>query len=149
MEAPSLPEGLEEDLRGVREGLHLRWNPRSKVVRAGSFDVYGNVAEAPKYDGRWELWDRSPEGVEYKITTLEDDDGHYKPPGRWLVEFLHTINPANYDGNVSKMMTALVDNPNRSMLEASEKEFEDMVEQAALWVMWATTPKSRVTTNLS
>lgn len=148
MEAPSLPDGFEEKLRGVREGLHLRWNPKAKVRKAGAFDVYGNVAVEPEYDGRWELWDNTIEGKEYMVMTIREPGGGYKHPGDWLITLLNKINPANYGGSVGKMVEALVDDKNRTALEVGDKDFEDLIEQATKWVLHKGVPKTRVLIDL-
>lgn len=147
MEAPSLPEGLDSELKAVRGGFELRWNPKAKVKKAGLLDAYGNPSPA-QYDGRWELWDTSPEGVEYKFMTLQNNDGSFKPAGRWVVNLLKKVDPARYGGSVGRMVQALVDDPNQALLEIGDEQFEDFIEQAAKWMMYASAPKQRVMKNL-
>lgn len=147
MEAPSLPEGLQEELKTVRDSFHLRWNPRAKVAKAGHIDAYGVLSPA-KYDGRWELWDIDPDGLEYKVMSVQDENGNYRQPDRWLIDLLNQINPANFGGSVVKMVAEFIDKPNRTTAEMADEDFEDLIDQIAKWAIWANTPKQRVTADI-
>jgi hypothetical protein len=127
MEAPA---DTAIGLKGIRETMHLRHNPTARVIGERSFDVNGKPRELT-YDPRWEVWDVDPQGVEYLVMTLEDERGQYKPPGSWLVELMNMCNPARYDGDLSKMIQALVDNPNDHVSSLAEKSFSDMCEGLA------------------
>jgi hypothetical protein len=149
MEAPTLPDGLQQALAEVRSGLRLFWNTRAKVARAGSYDAFGIMREGPKYDGRWELWDTDPDGAHYKVTMVQEPDGSYRAPGFWLVELLNYMHPARFGGSVEKLAAELIDKPNAAMLEVDDKQFEDLAEMAARWHVWADQPKVAVSTNLN
>jgi hypothetical protein len=149
MEAPSLPEGLAGAVAEIRDGLRLVWNHKAKVARAGSFDAWGSVLEKPRYDGRWELWDTTPDGLDYKVMTIEHEGGAYRAPGFWLIEVLNFINPARFGGDISRLTTELIDKPAKAIVEVTDRQFEDLCEMAAKWHVWADTPKQRVVANIN
>lgn len=140
---PEAPQSVVEGLRNVREGLHLRWNPRAKVLRPGQYDASGDLLP-PIYEPRWELWDKDPEGGEYKVMTLQGPDGSFRPPGEWLVELMRLMDPARYGGSVNRMLRALVDEHNASLQQVSEEDFDDLAEQVAKWAIYERTPKVSV-----
>lgn len=141
---PTVPDHIAEGLRSIREGLHLRYNPRAKIQRAGEFDVHGAVLSEPVYDPRWEVWDKDPEGGEYKVMTVQGPDGSFRPPGEWLIELIQMVNPARYGGDVSRMVRAIVDDPNRTVTEVADEDFEDLIDQAVHWHHYAALPKTAV-----
>lgn len=129
-----VPESVAEGLRGIRSGLHLRWNPRARVVIPGGFDVHGSPTE-PTYDARWELWDIDPDGRAYKVMTLQNADGSFRPPGQWLVDLVWIMNPARYGGDVSKMLRALVDDHNDKLQQVADDDFEELADAVVEWTL--------------
>lgn len=122
-----VPFDVAESLRSIRSTLRLVYNPTGKLVGGHSFDVNGQPREK-LYEPRWELWDTDANGVDYKLTTLEDVEGGYRPPDQRIVELVRLINPERYDGDISKMIEALVDEPNNYIEGLNESRFEELVE---------------------
>jgi len=120
------PEDVVIGLRNVRDTFDLRFNRTAKVVGGASFDVNGNPRK-PEFEARWELWDTDPAGNEYKVMTVEKEE-KYVPPGYWLVELVRLIDPARYGGDLSKMVQALVDEPNARMDALDEDHLNDLIE---------------------
>lgn len=131
---PEVPESVAEGLANIRSGLHLRWNPRSRVIRPGGYDANGGVLE-PTYDARWELWDVDPDGREYRVMTLQHADGSFKPPGEWLLELMRAVDPARYGGSVNRMLRALVDEHNDKLKGVNEKDFEELSGAIVEWTL--------------
>lgn len=117
-------------LANIRPTLHLRWNPLAKVLREWDFDANGN-ARKKVHDPRWELWDTDETGRTYKVMTFEGNDGEFLPQGSWMIEAFQLINPANYDGDIHKMIEALVDKPNAKVDQLKKEEYENLVEYMA------------------
>jgi hypothetical protein len=125
-----VPVDVAAGLASVRQTLHVRWNPTAQVVGARSFDVNGNARQLT-HEARWELWDRDEFGVEYKVATLEGPDGGFLPLGTWVLELVAQINPANYGGDIHRMVEALIDKPNADVARLGEKSYEQLIEYLA------------------
>jgi hypothetical protein len=125
-----VPEDVRVGLRNIRAGLHARWNPLARFQSGHSFDANGDPRKV-EYDPRWELWDTDEFGVEYRITMLEGVDGEYVPLGTWVLELMHTINPANYGGDMHRMVEQLVDRPNDSVAKLGDRTYEDVLDYLA------------------
>lgn len=136
-----VPEHVAEGLRSIREGLHLRWNPKGKLVKTGSYDSTGRLKD-PVYDPRWELWDVDPQGAEYMVMRLQNTDGSFRPPGDWLVHHVNRLNPARYGGNVAAMLEELLEAPEALRELGTEKDTDDLFEAVGKWGEWCATPKS-------
>jgi hypothetical protein len=147
--APSLPEGLQQALNDIREGIHLRWNPTAVLIASGSFDASGKLKKDPQYDPRWELWDTDAEGKEYKIMSIQWPNGEFRRPDFWLVELINYMNPARYGGNINRMLREMVDEPNAELENIAERDIDDLIEMAAKWHYYADQPKQRVLTSIS
>jgi hypothetical protein len=140
-ERPSLPEGLDEALKGIRPGFYLKWNPSAVLIKGSSYiDALGRITE-PAYEPRWEVWDVDAYNNDYKVMTVRTPDGGYRQPGFWLVELLNYLNPARFGGDLSKMLRAVIDDPNNVTVEVSEADLDDLIDQAAKWHWYASTPK--------
>lgn len=126
-------------LQGVRPTMRLVHNPQGKLVGGRSFDVNGKPREK-LWQPRWELWDTDADGVEYKVTTLEDENGEFRHPDQRLVELIRLINPERYGGDLHKMVEALVDEPNNYVEGLSDKSYEELVESVADRCWSAKTP---------
>jgi hypothetical protein len=124
------PESVVLGLRGIRAAFNLRWNSTARSVGERSFDVNGKPREIA-WDPRWELWDTDEFGAEYRVMVLEDESGAFVPPGEWLVDLVNLINPARYDGDMEKMIQALVDDPNENVRKVGERQFESLTEHLA------------------
>jgi len=124
--------------------LHARWNPQAKVIEEWSIDVNGD-ARGKKFDGRWELWDTDADNRPYMVARLEKD-GEFVPLGQWVIKFMYDINPANYDGDMHKVIEALVDKPNRDVERLGDEAFEAIIDYLADLCWSINTPKSRVAT---
>lgn len=122
-----VPESVRIGLESIRPTLHCRYNRKAKAVESAAVDVNGDPYIL-EYKPRWELWDKDAHGNEYKITTLEDEDGGFIPLGEWVIEYFQLINPANYDGDMHKMIEALVDSENRDTERLNESTFEDLLD---------------------
>lgn len=134
------PQDVVISLRNIKPTFNLRYNRQGKVASERSFDVNGNPREV-QYDPRWELWDTDESGVEYKVTTLQDGDGGYRPPDQRLVELIRLVDPARYDGSPEKMLQALVDEPNDYVSGLDHACFDDLVEYLTDAYFSAMTPK--------
>lgn len=137
-----VPEDVRIGLANIRQTLRARWNPLAKVTEEWSFDANGE-ARHKKHEGRWELWDTDESGRDYKITMLEKD-GQYVPLGMWVVALVQQINPANYDGDMHRMIEALVDKPNHDIERLGQQQFEELTDYLADLQWHVNTPKSRV-----
>jgi hypothetical protein len=125
------PESIVTDLKSIRPTFELRWNSRARYLSGSSFDVNGNPRKVA-FDPRWELWDRDADGVAYKVMTLEEPEtGGFIPPGEWLPELLRLIDPARYDGDVSRMLSALVDDNNEHVRRVCQEDWERLMEAMA------------------
>lgn len=138
---PSVPESVEEGLRAIRSGLHLRWNPKGAVKVPGGYDAEGGVIE-PVYEPRWEVWDVDPQGAEYRICTIQTREGEFQPADERVVRHLQIMNPENWGGSVARMIEELVDEPERLRELGTEKDFDDLAEAVSRLAEWVETPKS-------
>lgn len=146
-ERPSLPDGLEADLKQIRPSFRLVWNTKARVVNPGHYDVYG-IPTPVTYEPRWELWDTDPYGTDYLVMQLRQPNGDFKQPGWWLIEHLNLINPERYNGDISKMFQRLAEAPNKAIEEMADHEIDDLVEMATKWHSYRVAPKERVLTNI-
>lgn len=135
------PKHIQESLKDVRWGLHLRWNAISVLVKAGEFDSNGK-ATRPKYEGRFELWDTDPDGREYMVMKLQDPEGEFRYPGEWLVELVWKLHPEKYDGDISKLVLAQIDDPDTLREAGTKKDSDDLIDAVVNWAKWVATPKS-------
>jgi len=135
------PKHIQDGLRDIREGLHLRWNPRAVLKEKGSFDSMGKATK-PKWDPRFELWDTTPDGLEYMVMRLQDPDGEFRYPGEWLLETIWKLHPARYNGDISKLVLANIDDPETLREAGTKKDSDDLIEAVASWAQWVATPKS-------
>ena len=126
MEAPA---HIVEALKNIREGLHLRWNPKGKLLKAGGYDAAGKLKD-PEWDPRWELWDTDPQGLEYMVMQLQEADESFRAPGDWLVRHMERFNPARYGGSIERMLAA-VEAEAEQMRDLAEKDFDDLAGAVA------------------
>lgn len=152
---PSYPEHIDEELKSIKETMHLRWNPRCRVVVPGGIDAYGNPTE-PKYEPRYELWDTDADGVDYRLMIVQNGSisaetkkeagqlGAFRIPDRRLTEWLQRINPANYDGDIARVVEAMLLDPNSRLLDIDDRDFDDFIEGAAKWYWDYGKPKESV-----
>lgn len=138
MEAPL---HIVEGLKGIRSGLHLKWNNAAKYIPGTGWDAHGKIKDAG-YEPRWEVWDEDAQGKPYRVMTLESPTGEFLPPGEWLIEHINYRNPERFGGDVEKMLKALVDEPNDIRRYASQKGVKEMHEYIANWWWRAAAPKS-------
>lgn len=138
------PESIRIGLANIRPTLHLRWNRQARVVGEASFDVNGNPRKV-EFDPRWEIWDTDESGREYRVTTLEGPKGEFVPPGEWVLELMALINPANYGGDLHKMVEALVDKPNARVEKLAEDRYRELVDYFADLFWSAASSGSRIT----
>jgi hypothetical protein len=136
-----VPDYVVEGLTNIREGLHLRWNPRAVMVKEGKYDAQGKLVD-PTFDPRWELWDTDPNGKEYRVMRLQLPDGSFRPPGQWLIDRIWKLHPARYNNDVHKMARELIDDPELFREIGTKKDSDDAIEAAANWAQWVATPKS-------
>ena len=127
MEAPA---HIQEGLRNISPGMRLVWNPTARVKESWGFDVNGNARHI-EYDPRWELWDTDGHGVDYKLSTLEGPGGTYVPPGEWLLELRRKLDPNRFGGDITKLVNALVEEPNLEVERLSEESFKEFVDALA------------------
>ena len=135
------PEHIQQGLANIREGMHLRWNRKAVLLKAGITDAIGKVID-PEYDPRWEVWDTSPEGEEYMVMRVQEMDGSFRPPGEWLVHSIGKCNPERYGGDVQAMLDALVEEPDALREIGTKKDSDDLIEAVAKWCQYVVTPKS-------
>jgi len=140
---PEVPAHIVTSLKGIREGLHLRWNPTAVVLKLGSFDATGKATN-PEYDPRWELWDVDGQGHEYQIMRLQDEDGRFMPPGDWLVKrvwwWMSLVHEHNAD--IGKICTALIDEPTRLRELRAQKDSDEFLDWVAKTASEHAKPKS-------
>jgi hypothetical protein len=139
-----VPEDVRIGLANIDPTLHARWNPLARVVGGHSFDVNGNPRHLT-HDSRWELWAKDVFGKEYRITVLEDEQGGFVPLGHWVVDMMNFMNPANYDGDLSRMVEKLVDAPNRDVERVGKRQFEELIDFLADLCWTEETKGSRIT----
>lgn len=125
MEAPALPDGLQEAIKTVRATFRLVWNEKAVITTPGYLAVDGTRRE-PEYEPRWQVWDTDPEGADYKLHTLQNPDGTFRQPEYWLVEFLSKINPERFGGNLALMVLALVDEPEFQRQAGDDKNASEL-----------------------
>lgn len=135
-----VPAHIAEGLRNVRGDLHLRWNPAAVKTPTG-FDAWGKPKKV-KWEGRFELWDKDPQGREYFVMRVQDADGGFQFPTERFVEHVGKMDPARYGGSVQKMLQALMDDPEATRELAHDRNFEDLTDAIVKWAQWVGTPKS-------
>lgn len=133
-------------LRNIRSTLNLRWNPEAVMIAPGTFDADGFPVRGT-YDGRWELWDKVDAEPEYKVMTLQTPEGHFRPPGQWIVELFRKFNPARYGGDPNKMLDELMYDPQQLQEDIADADADDLFEMVAKWEGWRRTPKGAVLTD--
>lgn len=126
------PESVVKGIKAIKPTFSLFFNPEAKVVPGSghSFDVNGR-ARKMKREGRWEVWDVDAYGQPYKVMTLQEPNGGFRPADQRLVEFLNLINPERYNGDVSRMIEELVEKPNEYVRGVEERDFERLVDSVA------------------
>jgi hypothetical protein len=136
-----VPEHIAEGLRNIREGIHLRWNPKAVLVKKGDIDASGKVRD-PGYDPRFELWDTDPEGGEYIIMRLQNIDGSFRPPGEWLLDVVRKTNPERFDGDVDKLIKAMVEEPELFREIGTQRDSDDFINDTVKRITYHSTPMS-------
>ncbi len=137
-----VPEHIAEGLRNIRSGLHLRWEPRAVLLVEGGLDINGLKIKDPEYDPRWEVWDTTPDDLEYMVMRVQNVDGSFRHVGEWLVEYIGMLNPAKWNGDVNAMIKALIDDPAALREVGTQKDSDDLIDAASKWAAWAELPKS-------
>jgi hypothetical protein len=122
--------------------MRLEWNPRAVLTVEGGIDINGATIKDPEYDPRWEVWDTSPDGMDYMVMRVQTVDGEFRPVGDWLVHHIGMLNPEKWGGDVGAMVTALIDDPTALQEAGTEKDSDDLIDAATKWATWAATPKS-------
>ena len=135
------PQHIQDGLRDIREGLHLRWNPRAVLLDPGKIDAFGKNSE-PTYDPRFELWDTTPDGLEYMVMRVQDPEGEFRYPGEWLLEHIWKLHPARYNNDINKLVLAQLDDPDTLREIGTKKDSDDLIDAVANWAAWVATPKS-------
>ena len=107
-------------LRGVRPTFELIFNPVARIAKERSFDANGD-ARVKEFEGRWELWDTDVDNIRYKVCTLESPGRQFKHPDMKFVELIRLVDPARYDGDLSKMVEAMVDRHNEDLVSGLEE----------------------------
>lgn len=140
MEAPSYPDTVDEGLRAIRPTLRLVWNPKAVIDRPGRFDASGHSAEV-KYGGRFEMWDTDPQGHDYRVFIVRNQDNSFKAPDQWIVDLMLEINPARFGGSVVKMLEHREKRAKDTLLmnQTDLDEYDDAV--ASSWAEYITTLK--------
>lgn len=88
MEAPALEPAVLEELRSIRPGYELRWNPKGRCVKPGGYTVLGERID-PVWEGRWELWDENDIIGEHRVLVVQDPATMgYRAPDMRLVTHL-------------------------------------------------------------
>lgn len=136
------PEHIDEGLRNIRSGMHLRWNPRAVLTVEGGLDINGLKIKDPEYDPRWEVWDTDPQGAEYMVMRVQTVEGGFRPVGEWLVNHIGMLNPEKWGGNTEAMVQALIDDPTALQEAGTQKDSDDLIDAAGNWAAWAEVPKS-------
>lgn len=135
------PEHIVEGLRNIREGIHLQWNPKAVLIETGTIDAFGKVKD-PKYDSRFELWDKDPDGHDYMVMRLQNIDGSFRPPGDWLLDVVRKTNPERFGGDVNKLIKAMVEDPELFREVGTKKDSDDLIEDTVKRITYHSTPKS-------
>ncbi len=137
MEAPA---DVTIAIQGVRPTMRFVFNLTAKVASERSFDANGKARELT-HEARWELWDTDVFGVDYRVCTLEAPGDGYLFPNMTFVEWIRLSDPARYDGDLSKMMEAMVDTHNEDLVsQMSENTFEELGRKLAEAYFDAKTP---------
>jgi hypothetical protein len=136
-----VPAHIAEGLKNIRDGLHLRWNPRAVVIKEGKYDAEGKLID-PTWDPRWELWDTDPFGQEYMVMRLQYADGSFRHVGEWLIEQIWKLHPARYNNNLTKLLQSQVEDPELIREIGTTKDSDDLIEAVGNWAQWVATPKS-------
>jgi hypothetical protein len=135
-----VPESVALGLRNIRSGLHLRWNVAA-VKRPTGFDATGKPLEM-EVEPRFELWDTDPQGQDYMVMRVQNEDGSFRFPDDRLVERMGRLNPERYGGNVHRMLQAQVDDPETLRELGTQKDTDDLIESVVKWAEWYGTVKS-------
>lgn len=146
MKGPSYPEYVDRELKNIRSGFVLKWNPIAVVEQGGHFDADGTLVP-PVMGGRYELWDTDVEGGHYRVMIVRDPSGAYMEPGERLLTKLRMMDPARWGGDVSKMLTAMIDEENDKLQDISKEDFNEWAEAMAKW--WADHAAGRILTSVT
>lgn len=138
-----VPAHYVEALNAINGGLELRWNPTAKLAKHGSIDASGAVTP-PEFEPRWEVWQKPDGEPSQRFCTWQNEDGSFRPLDERLLIHLRKINPENYGGDVTKMVAALVDDPQALAELARDQEADDVLEMAAKWAYWKLCPKTKI-----
>lgn len=131
MTGPTYPKYVDEGLKGIDASFHIRWNPNARVTKPGGFSPDGEPIP-PQYEPRYEVWGVDADGAEYRLM-LCDINGEFVLPGDWLITHLNRINPANFGGNIRRMLDEMVDSPNNVLQSVHERDWQDFVQGVASW----------------
>lgn len=135
-----IPEGVLVDLKNIRQDMHLRWNPKAKLVTPGGWDG-GGAFTPPVFEPRWELWDRDPQGADYMVMRLQFPDESFRQPGDWLIYHLRLHNPERYE-SIEHMLYVLSEQPDEKRQDIATKDSDALIDAVANWAQWCETPKS-------
>jgi hypothetical protein len=128
-----------EDLQRLDPLLDVRWEPKGKMVKRGSYDALGRVIR-PVYDGRWQIihYDTSVKTADWRQYTLictvtepvrmagglmaMSADGEYAPLGPWLVEFMRQADKHNQEGarRMRERLDAMNDRSDQAAIDAGD-----------------------------
>lgn len=136
-----VPDYVVEGLTNIREGLHLRWNPKAVMLKEGKYDALGKLID-PTFDPRWELWDTDPDGKEYMVMRLQFPDGSFRHPGQWLVDRLWQFHPEKYNNDLVKLLKATVEDPELARELRIREDSDEMIEGIGNFAGYLATPKS-------
>jgi hypothetical protein len=144
------PEDVAIGLKGIKDTFRLVLNQRGRAVAQSSFDVNGRPRDV-EYEPRWELWDIDAFGASYRVAILEKHPrrGGFLPPSMKFVEHMNLINPSRYDGDMSKMVEAMVDKPNEYAEELAEDQFRALVNAMADEYYGSGSPRVSVSASIS
>lgn len=136
-----VPEHIAEGLRNIRGGMHLRWEPRAVLTAEGGLDVNGLKIKDPEYDPRWEVWDTTPDDLEYMVMRVQEVDGSFRHADDRLLQHIGMLNPERWS-SADAMVQALIDDPTALQEAGTMKDSDDLIDAASKWAAWAELPKS-------
>lgn len=136
-----IPENIAEGLRNIRSGMRLKWEPRAVLSVEGGLDVNGLKIKDPEYDPRWEVWDTTPDGLDYMVMRVQEMDGSFRHADERLLQHLNMLNPERWS-SAEAMVQALIDDPTALQECGTQKDSDDLIEAAGNWAAWSETPKS-------